>query len=71
MLPDGRYLASYSKHAGDNRLRYRVATNAGDIAAWQPERVFLTADGTTYANLLYLSKTNTIFMAGWSIDDSR
>jgi hypothetical protein len=61
ILTDGRYLASYSKHASDNRLRYRVSTQPGDIAEWQPERVFSTAAGTTYSNLFYLSKTNTIF----------
>jgi hypothetical protein len=33
----------------------------GDIEAWRPERVFFTAAGTTYSNLLYLSDTNTIF----------
>jgi hypothetical protein len=61
VLPDGRYLASYSKHASDNYLRYRISVKPGDIQAWQPERVFLTAAGTTYSNLLYLSKTNTLF----------
>jgi hypothetical protein len=60
-LPDGRYLASYSKHSSDNRLRYRVSVEPGDITAWQPERIFVTAAGTTYSNLSYLSKTNTIF----------
>jgi hypothetical protein len=38
-----------------------VSVKPGDIASWQPERVFLTADGTTYSNLFYLPKTNTIF----------
>jgi hypothetical protein len=61
ILPDGRYLASYSKHASDNCLRYRVSVKPGDIAAWQPERLFLTAGGTTYSNLFYLPKTNRIF----------
>jgi hypothetical protein len=61
ILPDGRYLASYSKHASDNCLRYRVSVMPGDIEAWRPEREFFTAAGTTYSNLLYLPKTNTIF----------
>lgn len=61
ILPDGRYLASYSKHAGDNCLRYRISRRPGDITAWQPEEIFLTAGSTTYSNLYYLSKTNTIF----------
>jgi hypothetical protein len=61
ILPDGRYLASYSKHAGDNRLQYRVSLRPGDISRWQPERVFFTSAGTTYSNLVYLSNTNTVF----------
>ncbi len=61
VLPDGRYLASYSKHASDNCLRYRISAKSGDASAWQPEEIFVTAGGTTYSNLFYLSKTNTIF----------
>ena len=61
VLPDGRYMASYSKHASDNCLRYRISAKPGDASAWQPEEIFLTAGGTTYSNLFYLSKTNTIF----------
>ena len=61
VLPDGRYLASYSKHASDNCLRYRISLRPGDITAWQPEEIFLSAGGTTYSNLYYLSKSNTIF----------
>jgi hypothetical protein len=58
ILPDGRYLASYSKHASDNFLRYRVSMKPGDIGAWQLEQIFFTAGPTTYANLCYLSKPN-------------
>jgi hypothetical protein len=61
ILPDGRYLASYSKHARDNCLRYRISVRPGDITAWQPEEIFLSAGSTTYSNLYYLSKSNTIF----------
>jgi BNR repeat-containing family member len=61
LLPDGRYLASYSKHSSDNRLRYRISVNPGEIMAWQPEQEFATAGGTTYSNLFYLAKSNTIF----------
>lgn len=60
ILPDGRYLASYSKHSSDNRLRYRVSTKPGDITSWQPEQTFLTAAATTYSNLHYLSAADTI-----------
>lgn len=61
VLPDGRYLASYSKHAGDNCLRYRISVNPGEAVAWQPEEIFPTAGRTTYSNLYCLSKPNTIF----------
>jgi hypothetical protein len=61
ILPNGRYMASYSKHASDNCLRYRISAKPGDISAWQPEEIFFTADGTTYSNLFYLSKTHTMF----------
>lgn len=61
ILPDGHYLASYSKHASDNRLRYRISSSPGDATAWQPEQVFHTSGGVTYSNLYYLSKTGTVF----------
>jgi hypothetical protein len=61
ILPDGRYLASYSKHASDDCLRYRVSTKRGDITDWKPEQIFYTAAGTTYSNLFYMSTTHTIF----------
>ncbi len=61
VLPDGRYLASYSKHSSDNRLRYRVSSKPGDAAAWEPEQVFQTAAGTTYSNLAYLADAGTVF----------
>lgn len=61
ILPDGRYLASYSKHASDNRLHYRITEKPGDITNWRPEQTYLTTGATTYSNLSYLSKPNTIF----------
>jgi hypothetical protein len=61
VLPDGRYLASYSKHGSDNQLRYRISTRPGDITSWEMERVFRTGGGTSYSNLNYLSKANTLF----------
>jgi hypothetical protein len=60
-LPDGRYLASYSKHAGDKFVRYRITRRPGDITAWQQEQIYSAAGPTTYSNLLYLSKPNTVF----------
>jgi hypothetical protein len=61
LLPDGRYLASYSKHASDNQLHYRVSSIRGEVTNWQPEQVFRAAGGITYSNLYYLAKTNTVF----------
>jgi len=60
VLPDGRYLASYSKHASDNRVRYRISTRPHDIMKWQPESSYLAAGPATYSNLHYLSRTNAI-----------
>jgi hypothetical protein len=61
MLPDGRYLASYSKHAGDNRVRYRTSMRPHDISTWEPETIFSAAGRATYSNLHYLPAANTIF----------
>jgi hypothetical protein len=64
-LPDGKYLASYSKHSNDKLVRWRVSTAAGNAEAWQPEDSFTvnptTSGGTTYANLAYLSESGDIF----------
>ena len=56
--PDGRYLAMYSQHGGDNFSRYRISTNPGDISSWGAEQTINNAAGTTYSNLLYLSAEN-------------
>jgi putative BNR repeat neuraminidase len=61
VLPDGRYLAGYSKHAGDNRVRFRTSTKPHDIKTWGPDSSYLAAGPATYSNLHYLSRTNTIF----------
>jgi hypothetical protein len=64
-LPDGKYLASYSKHSNDKLVRWRVSSAAGNADAWQPEDTFTvnpdSAGGTTYANLVYLSESGDIF----------
>ncbi len=56
--PDGRYLAMYSQHGGDNFSRYRISTNPGDISSWGAEQTINNTAGTTYSNLLYLSAEN-------------
>jgi hypothetical protein len=56
--PDGTYLVSYSKHAGDDFTRFRSSTSAGSIASWTPEQTFTSVTTTTYSNLYYLPNDN-------------
>jgi hypothetical protein len=58
--PDGRYLAVYSDHGGDNRIFYRVSTAPHDASAWDAEQVFTpsAASRVTYSNLHLLSREN-------------
>lgn len=64
-LPDGRYLASFSKHSNDKLVRWRMSSAPGNIDAWQPEQSFSvnpsSSGGTTYSNLTYLSASGDIF----------
>jgi hypothetical protein len=63
-LPDGRYLASYSRHSNDKLVRWRVSSSPGNPSAWQPENTFTIptgSGGTTYSNLAYLSESGDIF----------
>jgi hypothetical protein len=48
VLPDGRYLAGYSKHGQEPRVYFRVSTRPGDPRAWEPRTEFVTP-GTTDA----------------------
>lgn len=57
--PDGRYVASYSKHCGDRLVRWRVSTHPGDPSEWEPERqIDALGDApfgdATYTNLHFL-----------------
>lgn len=36
VLPDGRYLVSYSKHGSDRFTRWRISERPGDPSRWQP-----------------------------------
>jgi len=58
--PDGRYLAVYSDHGGDNRILYRVSARPHDAATWEPEQVFTPSaiSRVTYSNLHFLSREN-------------
>jgi hypothetical protein len=60
-LPDGRYLASYSKHGSDNILHFNISTSPGVAETWQPETTYTETGGTTYSNLAYLSTSGDIF----------
>lgn len=60
-LPDGRYLASYSKHGSDNVLHFNISSAAGNAENWQPETTYTESGGTTYSNLAYLSASGDIF----------
>lgn len=63
-LPDGRYLAMYTRHARDQKMRWRISERAGDISAWGPEMT-VTDEGpgqVTYSNTFVLSgEANQIY----------
>jgi hypothetical protein len=64
-LPDGRYLASYSKHSNDRLVRWRVSA-VGDATSWGAQDSFSVnpntqSGGTTYSNLYSLSESGDIF----------
>lgn len=54
VLPDGRYLAAYTKHGTDRRTRFRISERTGEITSWYPEQEFTHDAGVTYSNLCYL-----------------
>ena len=68
VLPDGRYLAGYSKHGVETRVYFRISTNPGDPFTWQPTTDFTTpgavdaqrrwghGDVFTYCNPMRLTK---------------
>ncbi len=56
--PDGTYLFSFSKHAGDRLTRFRTTKTAGKILKLEMERPFGNAAHTTYSNLYYLPNDN-------------
>lgn len=46
---DGRLLAMYSKHGGDNLCRWRISTRPGDISSWEPEQTLSIPSGRGYS----------------------
>lgn len=57
--PDGRILTAYSDHDIFRGKYFRVSTNPGDTASWQPEQFVPNAGGVVgYSNLHRLSAEN-------------
>lgn len=55
VLPDGRYLATYTKHGTDRFTRFRISAEPGDASRWLPEQLFEHPAGATYSNLHFLA----------------
>jgi autotransporter-associated beta strand protein len=58
IMPDGRYLASYSRHGSDQLTRWRISTHPHDPTAWGPEQSTSNGAGTTYNNTYFLPDDN-------------
>ncbi len=56
--PDGRILAIYGKHGGDQLQRSRITTRPADISAWSEEAQFDAGERYTYSNVFQLSQEN-------------
>jgi hypothetical protein len=76
VLPDGRYLAVYSKHAVERKVYYRFS-EPGDPLKWGPATVFITpgedqqygGNNVTYSNLFQISSGRIYnFYRGFSHD---
>lgn len=57
--PDGRILAMYSRHGNEEKIYYRISTNASG-ETWQDEQVFVpsAASRVTYSNPHWLAEEN-------------
>lgn len=71
VLPDGRYLAAYSRHNQEPRFWFRISTRPGAPNAWDPEVEMTTpgvkgnwrGDNFTYCNPMLLSaEANRIYL---------
>jgi hypothetical protein len=58
VLPDGRYLAMYSKHMHDRIIRWRISSKPGDATAWEAERTLTREGSVTYNNMYRLAAEN-------------
>jgi hypothetical protein len=66
--PDGRYLALYAKHSGDNLTRYRISTNPGDPSAWGPFLTYAHGASVSYSNVYHLRQTGRTYNFGRSVN---
>lgn len=57
-LPDNRILTMYSRHGGDNLIRYRITSYPDDATVWDPEMTISRDAGVTYSNVYRLSAEN-------------
>jgi hypothetical protein len=55
VLPDGRYLAMYTRHGSDRLMRWRTSTRPHDMSEWEPERTINVGARVTYSNSFALS----------------
>ncbi len=76
ILGDGRYLVTYTRHAVDNKLYYRISENLRDPLSWQPEKYFELPsekdsgfiDRVTYTNPIELRADKQIYLFHRSFD---
>ncbi len=80
VLPDGRYLAPYSKHSVERRLYWRLSERPGDPYSWTETRSIETpgtpgkafgGDNVTYTNPFHLTAEPDriyLFFRGYSHD---
>ncbi|MGZ8920744.1 MAG: BNR-4 repeat-containing protein [Limisphaerales bacterium] len=69
-LPDGHYLAMYSKHGREAKFYYRISTEPGNPYSWSGTREVATpgnagnfaGDSVTYSNPIYLSAEKKLYM---------
>jgi hypothetical protein len=79
VLPDGRYLAAFSRHNVERKMFFRLSLRPGDPFEWGPEKVFVTpgaeapafhGNNVTYANPICLpGESNRIYLLHRSVHE--
>jgi hypothetical protein len=79
VLPDGRYLAAYSRHNVERKMFFRTSVRPGDPFEWGPEKAFETpgsdapafhGNNVTYANPICLpGESNRIYLLHRSVHE--